>query len=111
MAGRSRTERVRPRACFAWSRDRFRLVIWGAPGEIRTHTGRVLNPLPLPVGLRGLDAVTLRDHRTHPVTGPGCRARHFVVNAISSSGSFPVGFRFAGSRETHRPAESSGGPR
>jgi hypothetical protein len=26
----------------------------GAPGAIRTHTGRVLNPLPLPVGLRGL---------------------------------------------------------
>jgi site-specific DNA recombinase len=25
-----------------------------APGESRTHTGRVLNPLPLPVGLRGL---------------------------------------------------------
>ena len=25
----------------------------GAPGEIRTHTGRVLNPLPLPVGLPG----------------------------------------------------------
>ncbi|GAB3391532.1 hypothetical protein GCM10027360_81850 [Amycolatopsis echigonensis] len=27
-----------------------------APGEIRTHTGRVLNPLPLPVGLRGRSA-------------------------------------------------------
>ena len=26
----------------------------GAPGAIRTHTGRVLNPLPLPIGLRGL---------------------------------------------------------
>ena len=25
-----------------------------APGETRTHTGRVLNPLPLPIGLRGL---------------------------------------------------------
>ena len=24
-----------------------------APGAIRTHTGRVLNPLPLPIGLRG----------------------------------------------------------
>ncbi|GLY67627.1 putative recombinase [Amycolatopsis taiwanensis] len=34
-----------------------------APGEIRTHTGRVLNPLPLPVGLRG------------PVSGPTLRAR------------------------------------
>lgn len=27
-----------------------------APGAIRTHTGRVLSPLPLPVGLRGLAA-------------------------------------------------------
>jgi site-specific DNA recombinase len=40
-----------------------------APGEIRTHTGRVLNPLPLPVGLRGRDAVTLRDHCVRRVTG------------------------------------------
>ena len=24
-----------------------------ALGEIRTHTGRVLNPFPLPVGIRG----------------------------------------------------------
>lgn len=31
-------------------------VFDGAPGEIRTHTGRVLNPLPLPVGLRGRSA-------------------------------------------------------
>ncbi len=37
-------------------------VLDRAPGEIRTHTGRVLNPLPLPVGLRGRDVVTLRDH-------------------------------------------------
>ncbi len=42
-----------------------------APGEIRTHTGRVLNPLPLPVGLRGRDVVTLRDHRTPPAPGGG----------------------------------------
>ena len=28
----------------------------GALGEIRTHTGRVLNPFPLPVGIRGLVA-------------------------------------------------------
>jgi hypothetical protein len=34
----------------AWSE----LVGESAPGAIRTHTGRVLNPLPLPVGLRGL---------------------------------------------------------
>ena len=33
-----------------------------APGEIRTHTGRVLNPLPLPIGLRG-----------RGVAGPGVR--------------------------------------
>ena len=25
----------------------------GAPGGIRTHTGRILSPLPLPIGLRG----------------------------------------------------------
>lgn len=31
-----------------------KLVQTRAPGAIRTHTGRVLNPLPLPVGLRGL---------------------------------------------------------
>jgi hypothetical protein len=30
------------------------LHIWaGAPGGGRTHTGRILSPLPLPVGLRG----------------------------------------------------------
>ncbi|GLY38815.1 putative recombinase [Amycolatopsis sp. NBRC 101858] len=44
-------------------------VLERAPGEIRTHTGRVLNPLPLPVGLRGRDATTLRDHRSRRVTG------------------------------------------
>lgn len=47
-------------------------VLDRAPGEIRTHTGRVLNPLPLPVGLRGRDVVTLRDHRHPPASG----ARH-----------------------------------
>jgi site-specific DNA recombinase len=47
------------------------VIAAGAPGEIRTHTGRVLNPLPLPVGLRGRDVVTLRDRRTPPVTGAG----------------------------------------
>jgi integrase len=26
----------------------------GAPGATRTHTGRILSPLPLPIGLRGL---------------------------------------------------------
>ena len=28
-------------------------VLSSAPGETRTHTGRVLNPLPLPIGLLG----------------------------------------------------------
>ena len=28
-------------------------LVSGAPGETRTHTGRVLNPLPLPIGLLG----------------------------------------------------------
>jgi site-specific DNA recombinase len=46
-------------------------VLDRAPGEIRTHTGRVLNPLPLPVGLRGRDVVTLRDRRIRAVTGAG----------------------------------------
>ena len=44
-------------------------VVERAPGEIRTHTGRVLNPLPLPVGLRGRGMVTLRDHPAQPVVG------------------------------------------
>jgi hypothetical protein len=26
-----------------------------APGATRTHTGRILSPLPLPIGLRGRD--------------------------------------------------------
>ncbi len=34
-----------------------------APGEIRTHTGRVLNPLPLPVGLRGRRGVNFTGSR------------------------------------------------
>ena len=32
----------------------------GAPGETRTHTGRVLNPLPLPIGLLGRRAKVYR---------------------------------------------------
>lgn len=47
------------------------VIAAGAPGEIRTHTGRVLNPLPLPVGLRGRDVVTLRDHCLPPLVGGG----------------------------------------
>ena len=45
-----------------------------APGAIRTHTGRVLNPLPLPLGYGGLHRVlTLRD-RDEGLTGtPGRR--------------------------------------
>ncbi len=42
-----------------------------APGEIRTHTGRVLNPLPLPVGLRGRSAGNF----TGPVLSSGDRVR------------------------------------
>ncbi len=38
-----------------------------APGEIRTHTGRVLNPLPLPVGLRGRCAVNFTGSRERAV--------------------------------------------
>ena len=41
---------------FAGQRTWSECVCGGAPGESRTHTGRVLNPLPLPVGLRGLGA-------------------------------------------------------
>ncbi|GAA3582093.1 hypothetical protein GCM10022222_78620 [Amycolatopsis ultiminotia] len=44
-----------------------------APGEIRTHTGRVLNPLPLPVGLRGPTAGRLyASARSRDWVGPGC---------------------------------------
>jgi hypothetical protein len=32
---------------------RGRFYSLSALGEIRTHTGRVLNPFPLPVGIRG----------------------------------------------------------
>lgn len=32
-----------------------------APGATRTHTGRFLRPLPLPIGLRGRDVRTLRE--------------------------------------------------
>ena len=33
----------------------------GAPGATRTHTGRILSPLPLPIGLRGLVGVSILD--------------------------------------------------
>src|SRR5688500_16465931 len=32
--------------------------VQGAPGATRTHTARVLNPLPLPIGVRGRAGVT-----------------------------------------------------
>jgi hypothetical protein len=37
-------------------------TVRGAPGGSRTHTGRVLSPLPLPVGLRGriVGGITVR---------------------------------------------------
>ena len=31
----------------------------GAPGETRTHTVRVLSPLPLPIGIRGRGAASI----------------------------------------------------
>lgn len=48
----------------------------GAPGESRTHTGRVLNPLPLPVGLRGrARGETLRDRVGAGLQGSCRRSR------------------------------------
>ena len=39
----------------------FYLVRGGAPGATRTHTGRILSPLPLPIGLRGRDEADVND--------------------------------------------------
>lgn len=52
-SGHSRTAPFRHSAGFPWSRPGETLVGEGAPGAIRTHTGRVLNPLPLPLGYGG----------------------------------------------------------
>src|SRR5690606_21535085 len=46
-----------------------------APGETRTHTGRVLNPLPLPIGLRGRTRTILRDGPPSRSCGPECLPR------------------------------------
>ena len=60
----------------AWS-----TAVWeGAPGESRTHTGRVLNPLPLPVGLRGrARGETLRDRPWGGLQGSCRRSRVLSV--------------------------------
>ncbi len=54
-------------------------VLSSAPGETRTHTGRVLNPLPLPIGLLGLTGrdVSASSHkRENPRLHPhACLAR------------------------------------
>ena len=54
-------------------------VLSSAPGETRTHTGRVLNPLPLPIGLLGLTGrdVSASSHkRRNPRLYPhACLAR------------------------------------
>jgi hypothetical protein len=55
-AGQRRTGHDHNRGEFPQVRGGRWLIREGAPGAIRTHTGRVLNPLPLPVGLRGLGA-------------------------------------------------------
>ncbi len=47
-----------------------------APGAIRTHTGRVLSPLPLPVGLRGRRGGILRDRVWRVHRGSRCRGDH-----------------------------------
>ena len=54
-------------------------VLSSAPGETRTHTGRVLNPLPLPIGLlgrTGRDVSASSHKRENPRLHPyACRAR------------------------------------
>ena len=52
-AGRRRTERDRPLTRRFLVRGRSPVVVESAPGATRTHTGRILSPLPLPIGLRG----------------------------------------------------------
>ena len=47
----------------------------GAPGGIRTHTGRCLRPLPLPVGIQGLSASATRWHRSRAGVQTSIRPR------------------------------------
>lgn len=48
-----------------------------APGATRTHTGRILSPLPLPIGLRGPLSISV--HRTRSVS-----LRRTVVRGLGS---------------------------
>ena len=43
-------------------------VLSSAPGETRTHTGRVLNPLPLPIGLLGRKRNNNPKHPSHEIS-------------------------------------------
>src|SRR5688500_8251738 len=61
----------------------YRLVRRCAPGATRTHTGRILSPLPLPIGLRGLAGVNFT--RSAPVgLGVGvCRITLLVGTCLA----------------------------
>ncbi len=50
------------------------VIAAGAPGATRTHTGRILSPLPLPIGLRGRCA----EHGTPEVINTVGRGSHYI---------------------------------
>ena len=65
-----------------------------APGETRTHTGRVLNPLPLPIGLQGrspADAITIiSDEHEERLYGPLLQHRNRQVRVEILINSIPL---------------------
>ena len=65
-----------------------------APGETRTHTGRVLNPLPLPIGLPGrspADAITIiSDEHEERLYGPLLQHRNRQVRVEILINSIPL---------------------
>ncbi len=84
------------------------------PGETRTHTGRVLNPFPLPIGIRGRRAeTTVRDRAERSNTGtllsiafdPGATRETRVTKEKADDDSRPP------ARELHRAPAGSWSPR
>lgn len=60
----------------------------GAPGETRTHTGRVLNPLPLPIGLPGLKSGGCDCYRLRRTRGRSIRDPTSTKKSAGQNGNF-----------------------
>src|SRR3954447_709793 len=67
---------------------RFELVFHGAPTGTRTQTGRILSPLPLPIGLWGPGLMLEKGPRGPTQRLPTCVVACYAGNLIYAPGPY-----------------------